>query len=91
MINKLYEKIKNFIKNNYKFLIVILVILILFYLELPFMIYKSGGTIDLKKRLSIDNSYKEEGKLQMSYVSALKGTPAFILLSFITKEKIPSM
>lgn len=86
MINKLYEKIKNFIKNNYKFLIVMLVIILLFYVELPFMIYKSGGTIDLKKRLEIETSYKEDGKLQMSYVSALKGTPAFILLSFILPD-----
>ena len=86
MINKLYEKIKNFIKNNYKFLIVMLVIILLFYVELPFMIYKSGGTIDLKKRLEIETSYREDGKLQMSYVSALKGTPAFILLSFILPD-----
>ncbi len=86
MINKLYEKIKDFFKKNYKFLIVLAVIIFMFYFELPFIIYRTGGTIDLKSRIDIDTKYKEEGSFSMSYVNAMKGTPAFILLSYILPD-----
>ena len=86
MINKLYEKIVNFFKNNYKFLIVLLIIIIMFYLELPFVIYRSGGTINLEDRITIAKEYQEDGSFSMSYVNAMKGTPAFILLSFILPD-----
>ncbi len=86
MFTKLYEKIKKYIKENYLFLIGIIVILLLFNIELPFVIYRSGGTIDLKDRLEIETEYKEKGKLQMSYVTAMKGIVPFILLSYIIPD-----
>ncbi len=86
MINKLYEKIKQFLKNYYKFLICLIVIILMFYVELPFIIYRSGGTIDLKNRLTIETDYKQEGSFSMSYVNAMKGAPAFILLSYILPD-----
>lgn len=86
MVNKIYEKIKEFLKNNYKFLIFMVVLVFLFYYELPYVIYKSGGTIDLENRVIIDKEYEEKGSLSMSYVTAMKGTPAFILLSFVIPD-----
>ncbi len=86
MFNKLYEKFKIFLKENYKFLIFLVFLVFALYYELPYIIYKSGGTIDLENRIVIDKEYKEEGTLSMSYVSAIKGTPAFILLSYILPD-----
>ena len=83
MANKIYEKIKNFIKNNYKFLILIVFIVFMFYYETPYMIYKSGGTINLDKRIVIDKEYTQKGSISMSYVTAMKGSPAFVMLSYV--------
>ena len=86
MFNKLYEKTKKFFKENYKFLIVMSILIFLFYYEFPFVIYKSGGTINLEDRVVIDKEYKEEGTLSMSYVTAMKGTAPFIILSYILPD-----
>ena len=83
MINKLYEKIKNYIKENYKFLIALVFILIFFLYELPFVIYKPGGIIDLENRIVLDDGYESTGSLNMSYASMIKGNIPFVLLSFI--------
>jgi len=86
MFNKIYEKSKNFIKDNYKFLIFLTVLIFLFYYEYPYIIYKSGGTINLEDRVIIEKEYKEEGTLSMSYVTAMKGTLPFILLSYVMPD-----
>ena len=83
MINKVYEKIKNSIKENYKFLLTVIVLIIFFFYELPFVIYRPGGTIDLSNRISIEDGYSSEGTLSMSYVSMMKGNIPFVLLSFV--------
>lgn len=86
MLNKIYEKIKSFTKENYKFIIAIIFILLMFYLELPYVIYKSGGTIELSDRVETELTYESKGSFSMSYVTVVKGTPAFILLSFIMPD-----
>ncbi len=86
MFTKIYEYIKNFFKKNYKFLIFMVFLIFMMYYELPYIIYKRGGTIDLEDRVEIATEYTEEGSLSMSYVTALKGTPAFVLLSFIIPD-----
>lgn len=86
MFNKIYEKTKDYIKQNYKFLIFLGVLIFLFYYEFPFIIYKSGGIINLQDRVEVDTTYKEEGTLSMSYVTAIKGTAPFIALSYILPD-----
>jgi len=86
MLNKIYEKIKSFIKANYKFLIFLSFLIFLFYYEYPYIIYKSGGTINLENRIKVDKEYNQDGDISMSYVTAMKGTAPFILLSFIMPD-----
>jgi len=86
MFNKIYDKLVSFIKLNYKFLIFLTVLIFLFYYEFPYIIYKSGGTINLENRVEIEKEYEENGKLQMSYVTAMKGTIPFMALSFIIPD-----
>lgn len=98
MINKYYEKFKVFMKENYKFLIAIITIVLLFTIELPYVVYTPGGSIDLTDRVEVENGYKSEGSLSMAYVSMIKGNIPFLLLSYIlpnwdivpTKELKPS-
>ena len=83
MFTKIYDWLKKFIKENYKFILSLLFIFIFFFYELPFVIYRPGGTVDLSKRVLVENGYKSEGKLSMSYVSMMKGNIPFVLLSFL--------
>ena len=83
MFNKIYESIKNFIVDNYKFLIVWGIILFLFFYELPYVIYTPGGVVNLNDRIEVSDGYEIDGSLNMSYVSLVKGTLPMILLSYL--------
>ncbi len=83
MINKLYEKFKKYIKENYKFLLAIVFICFFFLYELPFVIYRPGGVIDLDNRIVMEEKQESSGTLGMSYVSMMKGNIPFVLLSFL--------
>lgn len=83
MFIKIYENIKNYIKDNYKFLITIIIIVAIFWVRLPFLIYTPGGAVDLDKRISIKDAYVKNGKFQMAYVSMVRGSIPFILASYI--------
>ncbi len=83
MFTKVYEKGKELIKENYKFLLSLVLLFVFFFYELPFVIYRPGGTIDLSSRVNVENGYETEGTLSMSYVSMMKGNIPFVLASFI--------
>ena len=83
MFNKLYDSIKSFIVENYKFLIIWGIIIFLFFYEFPYVIYTPGGIVNLEERISVDDAYESDGSLNMSYVSLVKGTAPMILLSYI--------
>ena len=80
---KVYENIKKFIKENYKFLIVYIVVLIICLWPLPYYIYTGGGTINLDNRISIENEHIEKGSFNLAYVKNVKATIPTYLLSYI--------
>ena len=63
MFNKLYVKTKDFIKENYKSLIVIMIIFLLFMIKLPYAIYTPGGAVNLNKRIEIENGEEVKQKI----------------------------
>lgn len=83
LFNKVYVSVKNFIVENYKFLLVWAVIIFLFFYELPFVIYTPGGIVNLESRIEVSSSHETSGSLNMSYVSLVKGTLPMIILSYI--------
>ena len=83
MANKLYDKIKTFIKYNYKFLIFYVFLVFLFTYRLDYEIYTPGGVSDLDDRIEIEGEYKSEGSFNLTYVNAKKGIIPFVLLSKI--------
>lgn len=83
MFNKVYEKTKRFILNNYKFIIALVLIIFIFYYEFPCVIYKPGGVINLNSRIEVDNKYNQKGDFYLSYVTSIKGTIPFIMMSYI--------
>ena len=83
-MKNIFERIKVFLKDNYKGIIFLIIIYIVFNLKLGFSIYSPGGLINLTDRItSSDKLYSSKGTINMTYVSLVKGTPATFLLSKI--------
>jgi len=80
-LNKIYAKIKDFIVINYKFLLLIIGINLLFLVELPYVIYRPGGTVNLSERISVENGFASKGRIQMAYVSMMRGSIPFVVVA----------
>ena len=83
MFTKIYEKIKEFIKENYKGLIAIIIVILLFTIELPYSIYTP---VNLNKRINVEDGYEVEGSFNMAYVSMVRGSIPFLLISYIIPD-----
>lgn len=71
---------KKFIKENYKTIIFLIIMILIVKVELPYYIEAPGGTINLTQR--IDKNYnKKNGSLNMLYVTEYKGNIVTVLLS----------
>lgn len=83
---------KKFIKDNYKDIIILFIVILIANCPLPYYIYTSGGTININDRVIIDNSYKSEGSLNLAYVSQIRATIPSFLVSYVIpnweREKI---
>jgi len=86
MFIKIYEKIKTFIKENYKGLIILIAIFLLFTIELPYSIYTPGGSVNLNERIEVDTEFEINGSFNMAYVSMVKGSIPFLLVSKIIPD-----
>ncbi len=74
MFSKLYDKIKEFFLNNYRFLIFLISIVIIFNIQLPYTIEAPGGYINVTRRIDMDNAYESKGSFNMAYVSEVSAT-----------------
>jgi len=81
LINKVYEKVKVFIKENYKELIGYIILLIVLTYHLPYYIYIGGGIINLEKRIDLKSN--EKGSYNLAYVKQMNATIPTYLLSYI--------
>lgn len=80
------EKVKKIIKENYKFILTVIIIIILFNIKLPYYVLAPGGVINITDRV---NNYKvEKGSLNMLYVSEYELTPALYLYAKVLKWDI---
>ena len=68
MFIKLYETILDYIKKEYKFLLVIVTLFLLMTIKLPFYIDMPGGIINISDRITIDNKKKLKGTMNFAYV-----------------------
>ncbi|MBR3362824.1 MAG: PDZ domain-containing protein [Bacilli bacterium] len=83
MANKLYENIKNYIKENYKIMLVLLVLYLLFFVNLPYYISAPGGIINTSEKVDVNSNFKLSGSLNMAYVSSIKGNILLLGYAFI--------
>jgi len=89
MFNKTYSKIKTFIKENYKTILILLVSYLVLTFPLPYYIYTSGGTININDRIEIENERKSKGSFNFAYVTELHATiPTYLLSYFMNDWKL---
>lgn len=95
MHNKIYERIKHFIVNSYKFVLFLIISFFIMTYELPYYIDTPGGLINLNEKIEVKNSYESKGSINLTYVLELKATlPTLIVSKFkpdwsvIKKEEV---
>ena len=86
MFSKFYEKINQFIKENYKTLIFFAFLYVFFLYPVDYYIITGGGIMEVGNRIKVSGEYKSKGSLNLSYVSEAKGTIATYLLSYIVPD-----
>lgn len=88
MHNKIYEKIKNFIKENLIFIIILVVCTIILNIPLPYYINTPGGLINVKDKILIDNPKKIDGSFNMTYVTTYEANVLTLFISRFNKDWI---
>lgn len=83
MFKKFLNVLKDTIKEEYKFIITLLIIYCLLQIPLNYYIIVGGGISDVKSRIDVDNGNSSKGSFNISYVEELKGTILTYGLSYI--------
>lgn len=83
MIKKLFNSIKQFIIEEYKFLIIMLTTVILFLFPVNYYIIIGGDISNIGNRVTVSSGYKSSGSFNICFVSELKGRLGPYLLSYI--------
>jgi Lon-like protease len=86
VINKIYVKFINYIKENYKSLIFYFVILVVMLYPLPYYIYTSGGINNINNKINIDQTYHKKGSINYTFVNEISSTIPLVLLSYIIPD-----
>lgn len=86
MTNKLYEKLKQIIKENYRLFLILMIFTSICFLPMPFYIHAPGGLVDITDRVKVENGNPSKGSFNLAYVSEYKGTIPLYLFSLIKKD-----
>ena len=79
-------KIKNFFKENIKYILALIIFIIIMNFPLPYYIMAPGGIIDISDRIEVENKQEMEGTLNLLYVSEYEANVATMLMSFLFKN-----
>lgn len=83
MDNKIYNKIKKYIRENFVSLSILFILVVMTHWRVNYYIITGGGTFDAKERVNIETKNKIKGSFSFSYVAEIKGTMLTYLLSYI--------
>ena len=86
MLNKIYDNVKDFIKKNQVYLIILLITGFIFHFPLPYYIDTPGGLIDVSERLEVEDGYKINGSLNFAYISEFKANIPTIIYAWFNKD-----
>ena len=77
------NKIKEFFKNNIKYILILVIVGIIANYPLPYYIEAPGGTIDITNRIDIDGGYVSKGSLNLLYVTEYRGNIMTYLMGLV--------
>lgn len=83
-------KIKKIIKENYKFILVLIILVLFSTLKLPYYIMTTGGTINITDRVEMEGYKNTNGSINMLYVSEYEATPFSYLIAKLKGDEISS-
>lgn len=83
MISRLYEKVVEYIKRNYLYILFYIVIIVSVMYPLPYYIYTGGGIINVNDKIVMESNTTSNGSFNMCYVSEINATIPTYLLSYI--------
>lgn len=86
MMRKIFKKIKEYIRENYKFLLFLIIFSFIISYPVPYYIHSTGGLIDITNKVSFDGEYKSRGSFNFAYVTETKGNVLTYLLSYVLKD-----
>ena len=75
---------KQFIKENYKQIIFLIIMALIVSVKLPYYVEAPGGTINITKRINKDYD-KKNGSLNMLYVTEYKGNIVTVINKYQVK------
>jgi len=82
-MKKILNYIIDLIKEEYKFIIFLILLFIIFEYPLNYYIITGGGTSNVSSRIKVEEGYKEKGSFNISFVEEVKGTVITYLLSYV--------
>ena len=83
MLKKIFNYIKKFILEEYKFIMAMISIFIILNIPLNYYIIVGGGISGASSRINVENKYKSKGSFNISYVTQLNGNVLTYVLSYI--------
>ena len=86
MLNKLYVQTKTFIKENIKFLLILIVAFFVLTFELPYYIDTPGGLIDVSERLEVEDGYGINGSLNLAYIAEFRATIPTLIVAYFNGD-----
>ena len=87
MFNNFYDRFKKFMKENWAFLLTLVVLLVVMFAKVPYEVNMPGGVIDLGNRVTVNGEVTEiEGTFNMAYVSVAQGSIPHVLLGLILPD-----
>lgn len=74
-----------YIKNNYKFILVLIFITIAFSIKFPYYVDAPGGISNMQEKIEIEG-YKGKGSFNITYVREYRATIPTLLISLFDKD-----
>ena len=76
---------KKLLKENFKFIIVLILIIVLFSIKFPYYIDAPGGIDDVSRKISIEG-YESSGSFNLAFVREYRATIPTLILSAFNKD-----
>lgn len=83
MFTKVYDKVRAFLNNEWKFFLLVVVISFITMFEFPYYIDTPGGLLNVSDRIEIKDGYESEGSFNLAYVSEIKATIPTLFIAWL--------